>query len=97
MLTFLATMKVKAEKERDFVRLAHRLTEQTLANESGCLAYCFYQLREPLSYAVLESFATEAAEQEHQASKHFKAIAADMLDCLDGTYTRQYLDPLPPA
>ncbi len=97
MLTFLATMKIKAEKEQLFIHLAHELTEQTLANESGCLAYRFYKLRQPLGYAVLESFESAAAEQAHQASSHFQAIAADMLACIDGTYSRQYLDPLPEA
>jgi (4S)-4-hydroxy-5-phosphonooxypentane-2,3-dione isomerase len=95
MLTFLATMTVKAEREQEFIRLCHELTSATLANEAGCAAYGFYKLREPLRYAVFEAFKTEADEAAHMASEHFKAIGPSMIDCLDGSYERIYLDPLP--
>lgn len=95
MMTFLATMKVKAGREQDFVRLAKTLTEKVRANEPETLAYEFYKLRdEARGYAVYERFSSEAAEQAHQNTPHFAELAPDLLDCLDGSYVRTYLDPL---
>ena len=97
MLSFLATMHVKAEREQEFIQLCHQLTEATLANEPGCAAYAFYRLREPLGYAVFEAFHSAEDEAAHIESAHFKAIGPAMIDCLDGSYERIYLDPLPAA
>ena len=93
-LTFLARMTVKPEKEQDFVALCKALAEQVNANEPDTLAYAYYKLREPYGYAVLESFTDEAAEEAHQATPYFTAVLDDILGCLDGTYVREYLDPL---
>ena len=95
MMTFLAKMKVKEGREADFVRLAKALTEQVQANEPETLAYEFYKLRdEERGYAVYEKFTSEAAEQAHQNTPYFTELAPDLIDCLDGTYVRTYLDPL---
>ena len=56
--------------------------------------YKFYKLREENAYAVIESFETEEMDEEHQQTQHFKDIVPDLLECLDGTYTREFLDPL---
>jgi len=95
MMTFLAKMKVKEGREGDFVRLANALTEQVRANEPETLAYEFYKLRdEERGYAVYEKFTSEEAEQAHQNTPYFAELAPDLIDCLDGTYVRTYLDPL---
>ena len=94
MMTFIARMSVKEGKEADFVRLAKQLTEQVRANEPDCVFYDFYKLREPRRYAVIESFTSEAAEEKHLETPYFKEIAPPLLECLDGTYVREYLDPL---
>ncbi len=95
MMTFLAKMKVKEGREADFVRLANALTEQVRANEPETLAYEFYKLRdEERGYAVYEKFTSEEAEQAHQNTPYFAELAPDLIDCLDGTYVRTYLDPL---
>ena len=95
MLTFLARMKVKAEKEADFVRLATALTREVRAKEPETTGYEFFKLRdEPLGYAVYEQFVSEEAEEAHLNTPHFKQIAPDLIECLDGTYVREYLDPL---
>ena len=95
MMTFLATMKVKEGREEDFVRLAKELTEKVRANEPDTLAYEFYKLREEeRGYAVYEKFASEEAEQAHQNTPHFNELAPDLIECIDGTYHRTYLDDL---
>jgi autoinducer 2-degrading protein len=95
MLTFLARMKVKAEKEQDFLRLARELTSEVHAREPETVAYEFFKLRdEPLGYAVYEQFFNEEAEKTHLNTPHFHRIAPHLIECLDGTYVREYLDPL---
>ncbi len=95
MMTFLAKMKVKDGREEEFVRLAKELTDKVHANEPETLAYEFYRLRdEERGYAVYEKFSSEEAEQAHQNTAHFAEIAPALIDCIDGTYVRTYLDSL---
>lgn len=95
MLTFLSRMKVKPEKEAEFIELVHKLTAEVRANEPDTLQYQFYKLRdEPLGYAVYESFTDEAAEEVHLSTDHFKQYGPPMVECLDGPYVREYLDDI---
>jgi quinol monooxygenase YgiN len=95
MLTFLARMKIKQGKEAEFVRLAQALTEKVRANEPETRAYEFFKLRDdPSGYAVFEQFFNEEAEEAHLNTPHFKEIAPELIECIDGTYVREYLDPL---
>ena len=96
MHTFIGRMKVKAEKEQEFIRLAKQLTEATLKHESDTvLAYEFFKLKdEELGYAVFESFVSEAADEAHQQTAHFLEIAPALIECLDGTYVREYFEHL---
>ncbi|MEM1175300.1 MAG: antibiotic biosynthesis monooxygenase family protein [Pseudomonadota bacterium] len=95
MMTFLAKMTVKEGKEDDFVRLAKELTEKVRANEPETTAYQFFKLRdEERGYAVYEQFTSEDAEEAHQNTEYFKALAPPLIECLDGTYVRTYLDDL---
>ena len=95
MMTFLARMKIKEGKEADFIRLANALTEKVSANEPETTAYEFFKLRdEPLGYAVFEQFTGEAAEEAHRNTPHFLEIAPDLIECIDGTYVREFLDPM---
>lgn len=92
--TFIAKMKVFADKEAQFIDACRRMEKAVAENEPDALIYRFYRLREPHHFAVIESFATEAADAAHQASDHFKEIAPAMIECIDGGWTREYLDPL---
>jgi len=95
MLTFLARMKVKPEKEQEFLRLARELTTEVRAKEPETVAYEFFKLRdEPLGYAVYEQFLNDEAEEAHLNTPHFHRIAPGLIECLDGTYVREYLDSL---
>jgi autoinducer 2-degrading protein len=95
MMTFLARMKIKEGKEADFIRIANALTEKVHANEPETTAYEFFKLRdEPLGYAVFEQFTGEAAEEAHRNTPHFLEIAPDLIECIDGTYVREFLDPM---
>ena len=92
--TFIARMKIFPEKKDQFIKACEKLEKAVEENEEGCLYYKFYILREEYTYAVIESFETEEMDEEHQQTQHFKDIVPDLLECLDGTYTREFLDPL---
>ena len=94
-MTFLARMKVKEGREAEFIRLAKKLTKQVHEKEPETVAYEFFKLRdEPRGYAVYEQFFNEEAEEAHRNTPHFHEIAPDLIDCIDGTYVREFLDPM---
>ena len=92
--TFIARMKVFPDKEAQFIEACERMEKAVAEHEPDTLLYKFYKLREPYAYAVIESFKTEAGDQAHQDSAHFKEIVPDMIECLNGGYEREFLDPL---
>ena len=95
MLTFLARMKVHADREQEFLALVKELAEKVHANEPDCTLYEFFKLRdEPLAYAVLEQFVDDEAEERHRDTPYFHEIAPPLIECLDGTYVREFLDPI---
>ena len=94
IITFIARMTCKAEKQQEFVRLCRELQDHVRAHEPDTLIYEFYQLREPHRYAVLESFRDEQAEHRHMNSSTLAQAAPKISACLDGTWVREYFDPL---
>lgn len=92
-VTFISRMTVKAGREREFVERCNRLAEAVRASEPKTLYYEFFRLREPRRYAVIESFADEAAEHAHMNSPLLQAHGPGIIDCLEGPYVREYLDP----
>ena len=88
--TFLSRFKVKPDKEAQFIGLIGQM-EANAADEPDTLAYKFYRLEEPHAFAVYESFTGPQADETHQANPASAPIIAQMIDCIDGTYTREYL------
>jgi autoinducer 2-degrading protein len=93
-ITFIARMTCKPDKQEEFVKLCRRLEGYVRANEPDTLHYEFFKLREPGRYAVLESFRDEAAEHRHMNSRVLGETAPMISACLDGTWAREYFDPL---
>lgn len=93
-ITFISRMTVKEGREADFVRLCRQLEEAVRRNEKEIIYYEFFKLREPRRYAVLESFPDEEVEHAHMHSPWLAEVAPELIDCLDGTWVREYLDPL---
>ncbi len=95
-ISFIARMTVKEGREQEFIGHCRALEENVAENEPDILYYRFFKLREPRCYAVVESFADEAAEEIHMNSDYMAKIAPPLLDCLDGDppYVREYLDPI---
>jgi autoinducer 2-degrading protein len=95
MMTFIARMKIKPGKEQEFERIALQMTEKVRALEPATLAYEFFRLPETeRGYAVFESFESEEAEEAHRNTPHFLEMAPALIDCIDGTYIREFLDHL---
>ncbi len=92
--TFIARMKIHPNKEQQFIAACEAMERAVSEKEKGALHYKFFRLREPYTFAVIESFVDEAADAAHQQSAHFKEIAPGMIECIDGGWTREFLDPL---
>lgn len=92
--TFIARMKVHPHKEQQFIAACEAMEKAVEEKEEGALLYKFFRLREPNAFAVIESFVDEASDAAHQQSAHFKDIAPGMIECIDGGWTREFLDPL---
>lgn len=88
--SFLSRFRIKPDKEAEFLSLVPQL-EKISQSEPWTLAYKFYRLDEPGSYAVYESFTDETADAKHQQNPESAQVIADMITCIDGSYTREYL------
>jgi (4S)-4-hydroxy-5-phosphonooxypentane-2,3-dione isomerase len=93
-ITFIARMTCKPGREKEFIALARRLEDHVRQHEPEVLGYDFFKLREPNRYAVYESFPDEASEHRHMTSSILAELAPKLSACLDGTWEREYLDPL---
>ena len=92
-ITFVSRMTVKAGKEAEFERVVRALTADVRKHEKDAIYFEFFRLREPRRYAVLESFPSEEAEHAHMATPWLAEHAPAIIDCVDGTWEREYLDP----
>ena len=93
-ITFIARMTVKPEREREFIECCRQLEEHVRAHEPETVMYEFFRLREPNRFAVLESFRDEAAEHRHMGSQALARLGPRIAACLNGTWVREYFDPL---
>ena len=93
-ITFISRMTVKEGREREFEQVCRRLTETVRERERSVIYFEFFRLREPRRYAVLESFPDEASEHAHMTSSWLAAVIPTIVDCVDGTWEREYMDPL---
>lgn len=88
--TFLSRFKIKPDTEAEFLGLVEQM-EAVAATEPDTLQYKFYRLDEPRQFAVFESFTNEDADRAHQQNPESAETIARMIDCIDGTYQREYL------
>lgn len=88
--TFLSRFRIRPDKEADFIALATEMTSIS-QHEPDTLAYRFYRLEEPGMFAVFESFTSQAGDEAHQQNPANAAIITKMIECMDGSYHREYL------
>jgi (4S)-4-hydroxy-5-phosphonooxypentane-2,3-dione isomerase len=93
-VTFISRMTVKPGREPEYETLCRTLQGKVRVSEPDTLYFEFFKLREPRRYAVIESFINEAAEHAHMNSPLLAQYGGAIVDCLDGPYVREYLDPM---
>ena len=93
-ITFVSRMTCKSGKQSEFIRLCRQLENYVKAEEPDTILFGFYKLREPNRYVVLESFRSDEAEHRHMNSTMLADIAPQISGCLEGTWVREYFDPL---
>ena len=96
-ITFIARMTVKPGCEAEFIGYCRELERHVQAHEPEVLAYQFFRLRDSNRFAVLESFPDLATEERHMKSAKLAEVAPKIAACLEGTWEREYLDPLGPG
>lgn len=89
--SFLSRFRIKPDREDEFVALAREMETLATTKEPGTLGFKFFRLEEPGMFAVYESFVDEAADKAHMETEHGKPIIAKMLECMDGSYSRELL------
>jgi quinol monooxygenase YgiN len=66
MPSVVATIKVKEDKIEEAKQFLKELSADTLANESGTLAYVFHQRKDdPTSFVAYEKYESEEAFKQH--------------------------------
>jgi quinol monooxygenase YgiN len=82
MPSVVATVKVKEDKIQEAKQFLKELAAETLAKESGTLAYVFHQQKDdPTTFVAYEKYASEEAFKQHSKNlaakgKGFAAILA---------------------
>ncbi len=94
-ITFIARMTVKPDREAEFIGYCRELERHVRTFEPTVLAYEFFKLREANRYAVLESFPDSETEEHHMKSAKLAQVAPKIAACLQGSWEREYLEPLP--
>ncbi len=83
MPSVIANLKVKEDKIEEAKQFLKQLCAETLANESGTLAYVFHQQQDdPTSFVAYEKYESEEAFKTH--SKNLAAKGAGFAGILEG-------------
>ena len=83
MPSVVATIKVKEDKIEEAKTFLKQLSADTLAKESGTLAYTVHQKKdEPTSFVFYEKYESDAALATH--SENLKAVGKDFAAILSG-------------
>ncbi len=83
MPSVIATLKVKEDKIEQAKSFLKQLAADTLAKESGTLAYTVHQKKDdPASFVFYEKYETDAALAVH--SENLKAVGGDFAAILAG-------------
>jgi len=78
---FLSRMKIKPDKDAEFVELCLEMERRVAQHE-------------PHEIAVFEEFNSEAESAAHNLHPAIAPIIAKMLPCMEDGYAREYLLPL---
>ena len=83
MMSFVATLVVKADRTEEFERLQTKLTELAMANEPDLIAYHVLRQQEAEhTYVVYAAFKDKAAFDFHMGIDFHDELVPPILDCL---------------
>ena len=82
--SIVATIKVKAGQEAQFVEVARKLVAAVNANEPGCMLYTLNRGDDPQTYVSMERYKDEDAVKAHQGTEHFRTLGKEMGAHMDG-------------
>lgn len=95
MTAFIARLRVKPEKEQEFVDLQQELARLTYEHEPDTLVYDMIKSRdEPHTYVVMATFRDEAAFETHQNSSFHDDLVPPILACLSSDMELELFDCL---
>ncbi len=84
MVSIIFRMKIKEGKEEEALAELRKMTDAVEANEPGTLAYLFLRSQEDPSEVVLfESYADDAAFQNHMQTPHMGEMRANLPELFD--------------
>lgn len=92
MLTFTATLTVRAGSEQEFERMM-RIAVPKVREEPGNQAYIFHRsTQDPRVFMLYEAYADQAALEAHRA--HLRDMGIDLRALLDGPPTVEFYEKL---
>lgn len=89
MILIFIRVDVVDGKEADFEKLVASVSEQSLANEPGCLQYNLCKTTEHENYVIIEKYESEEALEAHREAEYFKAAGPGLRECIEGTRRHQ--------
>ena len=91
----IATLKVQAGKDAEFVAAAKEMMAAVRANEPGNKLYQFFKSRKDEStYVALEIYENDEAAKAHTKSDHFRALAPKLGVTMMGMPDVHYLESI---
>ncbi len=98
MTAFVATLRVKPEKRRDFERLQTELRELTHQHEPNTPVYELIRSRDDdCVYLCIATFTNEDAFQFHQETDFHERLVPPILECLADEMDLKFFDIVGPA
>lgn len=93
MITFFATLQVKAGKEQEFETLQRELSDLTHQHEPDTLVYDVIKHQEKTGvYAVYARFKDQAAFDYHQKTDFHDRLVPPIFECLENGAASMTLD-----
>jgi len=84
-IAIIATLKVVEGKNAEFETIMKELEQKVNENEEGCDFYRVNKsLSDPLTYVVMEQYATSEALDTHAKTDYFRSLGKAMAPFLDG-------------
>lgn len=94
-MSFIAKLRVKLEKAKDFEALQIKLRELTFANEPGTPIYELLRDRDdPLTYMCVATFTDNDAFEFHQKTPFHDELVPPILECLASDMELSFYDSL---